>query len=177
MTQFQHLASSTGKSAVNRPVSKLLTHVSLWTVHAVELRSQQIERPAWPHAGQQMVSHCYLEGCTKPYIHSNSRQSAYTPAVANIWRRWHCWEQKYPTITKNSSTNKRCSAPGLQRNSNISPHHAWCSQVLWKLQHWHNYNRADPLQYQQELWKKYSADPDHSTTNCIIMRRTAADRE
>lgn len=72
MTQFQHLASSTGKSAVNRPVSKLLTHVSLWTVHAVELRSQQIERPAWPHAGQQMVSHCYLEGCTKPYIHSNS---------------------------------------------------------------------------------------------------------
>lgn len=116
MTQFQPVASSTRKSVVSRPESKLLTHVSLWTVRVPELRSQQIERPRWPHTGQQTVSHCHLEGNTKPYIHSKSRQSAYTPAAANIWRRWHCWEQKYPTITKNSSTNKHRSPPGLQRH-------------------------------------------------------------
>lgn len=78
MTQFQHVASSTRKSAVNSPASRRRTHVSLWTVRVPELRSQQIPRPRWPHTGQQMVSHCHLEGSAEPYIQSKKRKKPKT---------------------------------------------------------------------------------------------------
>jgi len=179
MTPFQHVASSTWKSAVNRPASKLLTHVSLWTLHVVELGSQRIPWPRWPDAGEQMVSLCHPEGSREPWTYSKNRQSAHTPAAANIWRRWHCREQKHPTNTRNSLTNKNRSLHRVQidfwRSAGISELQARDSRVRRKLQRWLNYSLADPLLHQQETSQKCSPDPDHHNstinsafTECVI---------
>ncbi len=173
MTPFQHVASSTGKSVASSPASSLCTRVSLWTVRGAELWSQQRVQPCWPHTGQQMVSHCHLEGSTKPHIHSKGRQSAYSPAAANIWKDATQLRADISPRTLRQINTAHC--PGFRGTSaeGLTHHNTMHDRVQRKLQHWHNYNREDSLQHRQEIWQKYSPHPHPphctETTNCIIM--------
>lgn len=98
-----------------------------------ELRSQLRARPRWPHAGQQMVSHCHLEGERRA---SKPKSTASSPSAANIWRRRHCWESReHPR-----QTNKQLTA-----RTEVPTHHS----DRRKLQQRHNHNCAE----QQEVWE------------------------